>query len=260
FLLGPWIIGCCFDLVLQGVLCSQFANYFTCYRDDKGVLKAVVAGLCLLTILKSVQAFVIIWNHSIVHFDDLQGVILDLATWWEAGNHLMVAVIGLYVQAYFLFRLHVFSRSSYVVAPLAVIFLFAFSAMVIATYYITQHDGLRIASWCAYPSPSMHFSGDIILSCTSAFFLIKSRRRALPETVGIIDTLIRLTFQTAAPATLCAMLNLIFSSVFVEEKALFSIVFNMPLPKLYAASMMYTLNSRRHIRATRSGQASSSDG
>ncbi|KAJ6564182.1 hypothetical protein B0H19DRAFT_942653 [Mycena capillaripes] len=249
FLLGPWIIGCCFDLVLQGVLFSQFANYFTWYRDDKGALKAAVAGLCLLTSLKSVQAFVIIWNHSIVHFDDFQGVMMELAAWWEAGNHLMVAVIGLYVQAYFLFRLHVFSRSSYVVAPLGVIFLFAFLAMVIATYYITQHDVVKIASWFTAHFSAV-FAGDIILSCTIAFFLIKTRRHALPETAGIIDTLIRLTFQTAAPATLCAMLNLIFASAFVGDKALFSIVFNMPLPKLYAASMMYTLNARHQIRTT----------
>ncbi|KAJ6562058.1 hypothetical protein B0H19DRAFT_92268 [Mycena capillaripes] len=124
FLLGPWIIGCVFDLILQGALVSQFVNYVTWYRDDKGGLKVVVAGLCLLTILKSVQVFVIIWNHSIIYFDDLQGaVLLNFTTWWDAGNLLMVAIIGLYLQAYFLFRHHVVSRSPYVVMPLADIFL-----------------------------------------------------------------------------------------------------------------------------------------
>ncbi|KAJ6517291.1 hypothetical protein C8R47DRAFT_1205526 [Mycena vitilis] len=90
-----------------GVLCCQFVNYFTWYRDDKRGLKAAVAGLCLLTILKTIQVFVIIWTHAVVHFDDLQGAIqLNFSTWWEAGNPLMVAVIGFYVQSYFCYRLY----------------------------------------------------------------------------------------------------------------------------------------------------------
>ncbi|KAJ7662239.1 hypothetical protein DFH06DRAFT_1398385 [Mycena polygramma] len=259
FLLGPWIIGCSFDLVLQGALCGQFVNYFTWYRDDKRWLKAAVAGLSLLTSLKTIQVFVIIWTHAVVHFDDLQGAIqLNFSTWWEAGNPLMVAVIGFYVQSYFCYRLYAISRTVYVVAPLVVIFLFAFSSMVLATYYITQQDA-TVASWFTAHLSAV-CAGDLLLTTTSVFFLIKSRKRAVSETADHIDTLIRLTFQTAAPAALCAMLNLIFAVTFVGSKSLFSIVFNMPLPKLYAVSMMYTLNARRHIRASRSGQLSSSEG
>jgi hypothetical protein len=47
---------------------------------------------------------------------------------------------------------------------------------------------------------------------------------------------------------------------FTGEKSPLTLVFNMPLPKLYAISMMFTLNARRNIRAMRSGQYSSSDG
>ncbi|KAJ7612932.1 hypothetical protein DFH06DRAFT_1484799 [Mycena polygramma] len=260
FLLGPWIIGCSADLVLQGALCVQFVNYFTWYRDDKRGLKAAVAGLCLLTSLKTIQSFVIIWNHAIVHFDDLQGAIqLNFSTWWEAGTPLMGAVIEIYVQSYFCYRLYAISRTVYVVAPLVVIFFFAFSATVLATYHITQHDTTVIASWFTAHLSAV-FAGDLLLTTTSAFFLIKTRKRAVSETADLIDRLIRLTFQTAAPASLCAMLNLIFAVTFVGSKALFSNVFQVPLPKLYAVSMMYTLNARRDIRASRGGQLSSSEG
>ncbi|KAJ6462671.1 hypothetical protein C8R47DRAFT_1225455 [Mycena vitilis] len=130
--------------------------------------------------------------------------------------------------------------------------------MVLATYYITQQDA-TVASWFTAHLSAV-FAGDLLLTVTSAFFLIKTRKRAVSDTVDLIDNLIRLTFQTAAPAALCAMLNLIFAITFVGSKQLFSIVFNMPLPKLYAVSMMYTLNARRHIRVSRSGQLSSSEG
>jgi hypothetical protein len=52
------------------------------------------------------------------------------------------------------------------------------------------------------------------------------------------------------------MLNLIFSQITVttETQSIVSTAFNMPLPKLYAVSMMWTLNARRTISANHSNQ------
>ncbi|KAJ7820859.1 hypothetical protein B0H13DRAFT_2291924 [Mycena leptocephala] len=57
------------------------------------------------------------------------------------------------------------------------------------------------------------------------------------------------SFQTAAPAARCSMLNLIFSLLYSNGEGLISAAFNMPLPKLYAVSMMRTLNARRSLQA-----------
>lgn len=84
------------------------------------------------------------------------------------------------------------------------------------------------------------------------------------RTVGIIDSLIRLTFSTAAPAAIwydtilyprpalkdeciSAMFNLLFSQIYPGNIKLISAGFNQLLPKLYAFSMMWTLNARRSI-------------
>ncbi|KAJ7142632.1 hypothetical protein C8R44DRAFT_602882 [Mycena epipterygia] len=247
-LLGPWLVGCCLDLLFQGTLLVQFMNYFSWYQDDKGALKAVVGGLFLLTTLKSIQSFVILWIQFIVFFGDVEGAIkLDFTTWWQSGNPLMVAVIGLYVHSYFCYRLYIISGTAYVVAPVAIIFLFAFLSVIIATYYIVANDDTAIGNWCASHLSSV-FAGDLILSATTAFFLIRSAG-VHPQTIGLMEALIRLTFQTAAPAALCAMFNLIFSLLYTADQALISTAFNMPLPKLYAMSMMWTLNARRRIRA-----------
>jgi hypothetical protein len=37
---------------------------------------------------------------------------------------------------------------------------------------------------------------------TTAYFLLKTKKNVLPQTVGLISALVRLTFQTAAPAAL----------------------------------------------------------
>ena len=46
-----------------------------------------------------------------------------------------------------------------------------------------------------------------------------------------------------------AMFNLIFSQIYPSGDKLISTAFNQTLPKLYAFSMMWTLNARRSIRA-----------
>ncbi|KAJ7339714.1 hypothetical protein DFH08DRAFT_875425, partial [Mycena albidolilacea] len=103
--------------------------------------------------------------------------------------------------------------------------------------------------------PGSVFAGDIILSLTTAYFRLTSRKDVHPQTAGLINGLIRLTFQTATPAALCAMFNLIFSQISVTDvHSIVPTAFNMPLPKLYAVSMMWTLNARRAITAYHSSE------
>ncbi|KAJ6452389.1 hypothetical protein C8R47DRAFT_998102 [Mycena vitilis] len=259
FLLGPWLVGSCLDIFLQGLF-----NYFAWYRDDTKTLRLYVAGLALMSVLKTAQAFGIIWIQSILFINNLDGaILLNYTTWWQSGNPLMVASFDLYVQSYFCFRLWVISRTWPVVAPIVVIFLFAFVSMILATYYITLgvDASSNIALWFAAHLSSV-FAGDILLSCTTAYFLIRSKRDVLPQTVGLIAALVRLTFQTAAPAAVFAMFNLVFSQVYPGSENLVSTAFNMALPKVYAVSMMWTLNARRDIRAThrtRNGMSSSNE-
>lgn len=44
------------EIFLMGVLCCQFSHYLGWYKDDKTFLKFAVAGLALLTLLKSIQS------------------------------------------------------------------------------------------------------------------------------------------------------------------------------------------------------------
>ena len=75
----------------------------------------------------------IVWEQNIVTFGDVQGAVyLAYTTWWETGNGLMVssalfhgrlesliptqvASIDLFVQAFFLHRLHSIARHKWVV-------------------------------------------------------------------------------------------------------------------------------------------------
>ncbi|KAH8111254.1 hypothetical protein DFH11DRAFT_624283 [Phellopilus nigrolimitatus] len=248
WLLGPWLIGGFLDFILQGVLFCQFVNYFSWYKDDKLFLRWMVAVLVLLTTLKSAQSFLLVWQQSIVHFADVEGAVeLAYTTWWQSGNGLMVATIGAYVQTYFCFRLWSISRRWWVITPVATILLFAYVASVVAVYYTSTSNTPMIGLWYAAHLSSV-FAGDTLLASTTAYYLLTASRSAFKQTNDMINRLARLTFQTATPAAVCAMLNLVFSQVYSGENKLVSSAFNMALPKIYAISMMWTLNARRAIR------------
>ncbi|KAF9002067.1 hypothetical protein BDQ17DRAFT_1357379 [Cyathus striatus] len=254
FLLGPWLIGSFLDFLFQGVLFCQFVHYYQWNPNDKIGLKSAVAGLVLLTTLKTIQSFALIWILLILHFEDLPGaILLNYTTWWQAGSSLMVASIGLYVQIFFLHRLLVLTKYNWLmVAPIAVVIVFSYVSICVATHYIAlgSDTGVKTGIWFANHLSSV-FAGDFLITCVTAFYLFQTKKDVLPQTVGLISALVRLTFQTAAPAALCAMFNLVFSQLYSGDDKLISTAFNMALPKLYAFSMMWTLNARHSLRGGR---------
>ncbi|KAJ7597970.1 hypothetical protein C8J56DRAFT_1109555 [Mycena floridula] len=232
FLVGPWLLGSFLDVFLQGILMCQFAHYWSWYKEDRLFLKLTVAGLAILTILKSFQCIAIVWIQNVLHLGDLEGAVrLIMTKWWQAGNPLMVATICLYAQAFFLSRLYIISQKKWIVIPLGLVFLTAYALMVMAYIYTTTQV-TRLA-------------GDILMSLATTYYLLKSRNSGLRRTMSVIDSLVRLTLSSAAPAAFCAMLNLIFSQIYPGTENLISTAFNQALPKLYAISILWVLNERR---------------
>ncbi|KAJ7021799.1 hypothetical protein C8F04DRAFT_1313308 [Mycena alexandri] len=259
-ILGPWLIGFGLDIFLQGILTSQFFNYYSWYKDDHQPLQIIVAILAIGTYLKSCQAFAVVWNIFIVRYGDFEGGFrLSFTAWWEAGNALMVASIGLYVQSYFCYRLWMISRRWYIAAIVETVGVFAFGAAAVVTYInsgTVSTPNIKLISFWFSSHMAAVFITDILISTLTAYYLLRARKDVLPQTAGSIDALVRLTFQTAALATLGALINLIFTQVDIPtgtpEPASILSLFSMSLAKLYAISMMWTLNARRTIRAHRS--------
>ncbi|KAJ7874486.1 hypothetical protein B0H14DRAFT_3437651 [Mycena olivaceomarginata] len=252
FFLSPWLIGSCLELVLMGVLSCQFVNYYDSYSNDGRGLPIAVAILCLLHMLKSAECFAFLWIFLIDHFGDVQyDLQLTVTGWWNSGNPLMVAILDFYVQCYFCARLWAVSRRWWVSAPIFTLFVFALGSMVIGTYYIETLQEQQVTDWFAAHLSSV-FAGDLILSVMTAYFLIRAEKTVLSmEMAELIHSLVPLTFQTATPPAVGAMFNLVFSQMYRTNRPLLGYVevaFNQVLPKLYAISMMYTLNVRRGIR------------
>ncbi|KAJ7738212.1 hypothetical protein B0H14DRAFT_493175 [Mycena olivaceomarginata] len=88
-----------------------------------------------------------------------------------------------------------------------------------------------------------------------SYFLLKHSKFCSPGTAGMLNEVLKLTFQTAAPAALCTAINFFAVEVNIakaahsaEVYALIAVLANEVLPKLYAVSAMWTLNARWEIR------------
>ncbi|KAJ7704190.1 hypothetical protein B0H14DRAFT_3526764 [Mycena olivaceomarginata] len=240
--LGPWLIGLSIELVLQGVLSTQasvalaFVKYFETYRhSDPLGLKVYVGGLALLTWAISIFTFAIVWYLFAVNFGEFLGGEAGSTANWLGGSSTVVP------QLDYMFKLTSANAS------------FA-SNVTAVSYYISKGiERIDLAEqWFNIQFP-LTMAGDVLLTTTTAYFLIKCKKDVLPQSVGIINALIRLTFQTAAPATIVAFGNFVFSVRFPDMypggRSSAAMAWNMVLPKLYAFSMMWTLNARHRTSA-----------
>ncbi|KAJ7457095.1 hypothetical protein FB451DRAFT_1510787 [Mycena latifolia] len=251
FLLGPWFVGTCIELLCQGVLSAQFVKYFAGFRADPLALKVGVGILAVFTYGKSIQAFTLSWYQLIIHFGDLAGA-LSLQDLSAAGG-ILGATITFVVQIYFCTRLYVVSKKWYIVVPTGVLVVFALVSNIVASSYAFQlrlNYPRRVVQWYHIYLPSI-MAANIVLTAGITYFLVK-KKDISPQSFGAVNALLRFAFQTAAAATIFAVVNLVIAHTFPvyfpgsRESAASSV--QTVLPKIYAFSMMWTLNDRAIVR------------
>ncbi|KAJ6496143.1 hypothetical protein C8R45DRAFT_794401, partial [Mycena sanguinolenta] len=239
------------DLVLQGVIFAQFAHYTALYKKEIFLLRAFVWGLLFFTTLKSAQGLGVMWSQNVEHFTDVEGAVgLFQTTWFLQINVSFVAVIAFYVQMFFCHRLWVISKNIYMVGLIVVLFVFALLSAFVSTGFNFTNDSLQIGRWISIQLGTV-VAGDVLLTGSTVYFLVQHSKEALPATVGMMNALLKLTIQSAAPATTCTFLNLIATREpnrsILDGWTMVAIMTNSWLPKLYAFSAMWTLNMRRDI-------------
>ncbi|KAH7090034.1 hypothetical protein BKA62DRAFT_601857, partial [Auriculariales sp. MPI-PUGE-AT-0066] len=240
---APFLIGCFLDLLTQGILYCQFNNYRLWYKDDPVGLRAAVYILIVLTTLKCIDSCAVVWVSFVEYFGDIDGArMLPFVAWYQVGVPLMGAVINFYAQLYFMYRLFVISERHWVIFPIGLVVVFAFLAVIIATVHISLLNRPDITQWLGAHTGAT-FAADLLVTITTASFLLLRRKNSLSQTKNLIDLLVRVSWQSAAPAAVCATINLVMSQAYKGY-----IIATIP-NQLYAMSMIWTINSRKNIRS-----------
>ncbi|KAJ7206338.1 hypothetical protein GGX14DRAFT_457611 [Mycena pura] len=255
YILGAWVLAGSGNLLLQGILLAQFAHYVAMFPTDKLALRAFVVLLIVVTTLKSTLGLVNTWQQNVVFFGDTNRAL----AWSKAPinklNVVWAALIAFYVQLFFLQRLWVISRNMYVVGILLVLLVFALAAAVVSTAKTFVTNDFHSPWLGTYLAAG--FAGDTLLCGSTVYFLSKLSQESSTPTSTKLNAIVRLTFQSSAPAAVCALVN--FACNVGSSRTggsnrfgAVAIVSNQLLPTLYAISAVWTLNSRERIRLAQS--------
>ncbi|KAJ7358426.1 hypothetical protein DFH08DRAFT_953571 [Mycena albidolilacea] len=250
YVLGGWDVAICSSLFLQGVLCAQFAHYTGVNKRDSLWMKLFVAGLALMTALKSVQG--IMWTQNVIFFENLEAASGLMYTHWVLEISLMLGAINaFYVQMFF-----AISRNSYLVVVCITLFTVGLASAAATSFFTLNMARWRSANRWADVYLGMVLGGDLLLTGSTALYLLRHSSELVLSrgpTASILHSLLRVTVQSAAPSALCALINFVVNMRLYTGKCilvLFPIFFitHMMFPHLYAWSAMWTLNLREQIQ------------
>ncbi|PVF94918.1 hypothetical protein CPB86DRAFT_764907 [Serendipita vermifera] len=281
--IGPWIMGTFVDLLLQGILASQTVVYFALQKkrsvkSNQGPnLTWLVIGLTVLCLIKSLQNIVNVWELVVTNFCDPDvASSLSEGEWKHYTNSLSTAVIATIVQAFFVHRYWKLTGKWYICLVMMTGILLSIVSACLAVSFLAilkpsfslgpngspdgpppdgpppdgpPPDGLspQLWSWIHFFSAIVV---DTFITVGTVWHLYSHKAGLAKPTSDMINRLIRMVWTSALPPTIFVLTNAI---TLQNSPSLRNthIAINIVLPKLYAMSLMYTLNIRNEIQADR---------
>ncbi|KAH9841813.1 uncharacterized protein C8Q71DRAFT_349276 [Rhodofomes roseus] len=238
---GPIFVGVVLNIVLYGIMITQTFLYFTVYKRDKIWMKLFVALLFFCDTLNCAFDIAFTYLPLVNDFGDLAS--LNYASWVFATDPAMTAIIALFVQMFFAWRVKVLTGSITAVCVIMFCSLCqwcggigtAIAVGMIPEFTHFQQFEVIVIVWLAFSAVA-----DTMI-CISLVWHLRKHKTGFSQTDDVVNKIIRMTVQTGLITALCAIIDLV---LFLATPAGLHLIFNLPLSKLYTNSLMSSLNSR----------------
>jgi len=249
---GALLIGGLFASMLSGFVIIQVVVYFKMYQSDHTRLKVLVLTVWFLDTCHTICIWLSLWSYFIDYYGILPHI--NDIHWSLALSVLFPAFLTLLVHIFFAQRIFMLSKRNYILTiPIVVLAILRLVSACVTTSFM-----LRLRTFATFKADvKFIFTTGLALSTTvdviitaSLFVLLQSSRTGAATLDAVIDALIRYTFETSTltcAGTIASMLcwiiipnNLIFMGL------------HFVIGKLYANSLLVTLNTRESIRRARS--------
>ncbi|KIY72933.1 hypothetical protein CYLTODRAFT_485909 [Cylindrobasidium torrendii FP15055 ss-10] len=241
---GPMFIGFAFNLILYGIMIMQTYVYFATYKQDNKWMKLFVILLFSLDTANTAFDFAYLYECFVAHYGDT--AYLAKATWVFATDPALTGIIATLVQIFFGWRIKVLTGGYWLAGPvfvLAILGLVGALATAIEAAAIhpvfTEFQSFQsvVILWLASESVC-----DILITAILVLHLAcKKKKTGFQQSDDIVDKIIRLTVQTGLITSVCALIDLV---TFLAIPTGIHLIFNFPLAKLYACSLVSSMNSR----------------
>jgi len=239
---GFMFIGTLFNVCLYGVTITQCYLYWVTSQRDPPWIKRFVVVLFLADTANSVLDGMALYGSLVQHFGDLK--FLGTCNWLYSSDPATTALIAFLVQCFYAWRVKALTHNIFfasVIIVCAVVGLAAglVTAVLSSTTIVlfAEFDKLRIPVIVWLTS---NVVGDVLITSILVFYLAKYRN-GIVVTNDLINGIIKVTVQTGMVTAICATINLI---TYLAVPTGLYLMFNYTLAKLYANSMLSTLNAR----------------
>lgn len=252
--LGPWVIGSALDCLLMGIVLSQMTHFF---RNRSSVWTNdcyLALGVTALSILKTMQGIGIVWEQNVIEFANPDVArTLSYSAWWQVSAPLITGITGCLVQSFFCWRFMKLSGRSYMGLPIVVLIGLGVSAVCISTFYIIKANASRKVEWLLVHLVSVSIA-DILITTGTVYALYSHANYGYNLSSSLVKRLLRIIFEAAIPPALVATVDLILTQT-LRSHLLWHLVANYVLQKLYAISLLYTVNSIDDFRRDQVGRS-----
>jgi len=246
--LGAVLVGSGFAAVLTGIVTTQTVYYFQHYQDDKPSSKLMVAVVWLLDVLHTVMVFVSDWLWLITHFG-----VVGISNWipWSLGvTVVLTAMITVIVHSFLIFRIYGLSRGNwFVVGPilaLAVIRLgLASTTCAKMLIYANFDEFVDNVAWVFTMGLVTSSVLDVVITSCLLWYL-GNAKTGFAGMDQIVNTLSLYAVENGLLTSVAIVISLGFW-LGMRDNLIFMAI-HFVVAKLYANSLLATLNSRKNIR------------
>ncbi|KDQ52828.1 hypothetical protein JAAARDRAFT_210303 [Jaapia argillacea MUCL 33604] len=249
---GPNLIGTVLNVFLYGVLWMQCLMYFTTYKTDKPGIRALVWFHIIAGTVNTGFLVYGLYKYTITNFGNLMAD--QIQNWTAFVAPTLTAVIGAVVQTFFARRVYILTSKRWLAAVIGLTILLQFIAGICIAVLCAIHP--NFADWgrwyIKFPTVSALVLGAVVdcmitASLTSTLYRSKT---GFPSTDHVVTKLIRLTIQTGMIVAVFAVVDLV---LYLSSPWPWHLLPGFTLNKLYAITMISTLNARNDIRQSFSG-------
>ncbi|KAJ7155718.1 hypothetical protein C8R46DRAFT_991043 [Mycena filopes] len=252
--LGALLVGGSIGLVLSGIVTVQCIVFYKLYPNEVRIRKLMVLAVWLLDLLHSIFIVVSLYDYFIHFFGDFKRI--DIIPWSVALSVVVTAIQTMIVHWYFAHKIYKSSGQNWwITAPIVLLaFLRLFAASVSTTEMIKLQRyavfNEKYPGWIFTTGLSLSASVDIIITAWLCYFLQKMRRRTASTPMAqVVDTITLYTLENGFLTCVTTTASLICWLAMPDNLVFLGLHF--VIGKLYANSLLISLNTRKELREMR---------
>ncbi|KZP15373.1 hypothetical protein FIBSPDRAFT_1048168 [Athelia psychrophila] len=248
---GALLVGGLVAAGLSGIVTVQSFVYVKLYPADRIHTKLIVAAVWLLDSCHTLFVCQSIWDYFITHFGD-NSRITDIPT-SLALTIAITAILTFVVHAFFAHRIFKLSKRNYfAMVPIAFLAVCRLAAACVTTSEMIRIGNLpefvKQFSWVFTTGLALSSAVDVLIAGFLCYSLQNSRSSS-SSMDHVINLLILYTFENGALTCAATVVSMICWLVMPDNRIFLGIHF--VIVKIYANSLLATLNSRKKLQHER---------